>query len=330
MSDYQAGLPGADQKWYGLLPRFNPDDGETIVEPPGTSYGHWAGAPSVVFDRATDRFYLYYRLRWPLGDRRGGVCRIAESRDGVHFETIWEASKEQFGANSVERAALFRDPGGEWRLYISYEVPQGYDRNPATWRVDLLQASSPTEFEPTSRRTVMDAAMYGFSHVKDPVVVVVGGEYVALTSVGHLQQFSPPDEVGQIRTRGRGMIALHRSLDGLHFPTAEIVLEPGTPFDALNARPSSLVYVPPVWNLLYDGTPTRADVYDEFCGLAVSSDLTSFRRLTPQTPWVRSRHSTGSVRYVDVVVRGETVHYFYEYARADRAHELRHSAVPLR
>jgi hypothetical protein len=35
------------------------------------------------------------------------------------------------------------------------------------------------------------------------------------------------------------------------------------------------------------------------------------------------------VRYVDVVLREGTAHYFYEYSRADRAHELRHASVPL-
>jgi hypothetical protein len=30
-----------------------------------------------------------------------------------------------------------------------------------------------------------------------------------------------------------------------------------------------------------------------------------------------------------VVVAGDTIHYFYEYARADLAHELRHAAVRL-
>lgn len=327
MSGVGAALTGASQKWYGLLPRFDPDAGETIAEPPGSGYGYWAGAPSAVYDRETSRFYVYYRLRWPLGDRRGGVCRIAESEDGISFRTIWEATKEQFGATSVERAALLRDPSGEWRLYISYDVAQSYDRNPATWRVDLLQAASPAEFDPATRRVVMDATMYGFSHVKDPVVVIVGGEYLALTSVGHREQHHPADDEGLIRTRGRGMVALHRSIDGIHFPTAQILLEPETPFDALNIRPSALVYLPPVWSLLYDGSPSRADAYDEFCGLAISDDLVKFRRLTPTFPWVRSGQASGSVRYVDVVPVGDTIHYFYEYARGDRAHELRHSAV---
>jgi hypothetical protein len=64
--------------------------------------------------------------------------------------------------------------------------------------------------------------------------------------------------------------------------------------------------------------------------LAVSTDLRAWRRLTPShRPWVRSSHATGSVRYVDVVLVGDMAHYFYEYARADRAHELRHAAVRL-
>jgi hypothetical protein len=32
---------------------------------------------------------------------------------------------------------------------------------------------------------------------------------------------------------------------------------------------------------------------------------------------------------VDVVLLGDTAHYFYEYARPDRAHELRHAAAKL-
>ena len=64
--------------------------------------------------------------------------------------------------------------------------------------------------------------------------------------------------------------------------------------------------------------------------LAVSDDLRSWRRLTPpHAPWVRSAHASGSVRYIDVVLVGDRAHFFYEYARADRAHELRHASMPL-
>ena len=32
---------------------------------------------------------------------------------------------------------------------------------------------------------------------------------------------------------------------------------------------------------------------------------------------------------IDVVLLGDRAHFFYEYARADRAHELRHASVSL-
>jgi hypothetical protein len=177
----------------------------------------------------------------------------------------------------------------------------------------------------------MDAAMYGFSHVKDPVVLVVGGEWLALTSVAWREQHLGPDAHGLVRSRGRGMIALHRSSDGIDFPTAQVVAEPGPHgWGGINVRASAAVYLNSCWSLLFDAGAGRADSYDEQCMLAVSTDFKEWRRLTPpHRPWVRSSHASGSVRYVDVVLRRDTAHYFYEYARQDRAHELRHAAVPL-
>jgi hypothetical protein len=322
-------------RWWGTLPRFDPEAGSVVAEPPGQGYGFWAGAPSAVYDAESGRFYCYYRARWPLGDRRGGVCRIVASADPnapAAWETVWEATREQFGANSIERSALIRDlASGEWRLYVSSETAQPYDRNPATWRVDLLQAPSIGRLEPRERRIVMDAAMYGFSHVKDPVVLVVGGEWLALTSVAWRDQHLGPDENGLVRSRGRGMIALHRSIDGIDFPTAQVVAEPGPQgWGGINARPAAVVYLDGCWSMLFDEGAGRADSYDEQTMLAVSTDFKEWRRVTPaHRPWVRSAHGSGSVRYVDVVLREGTAHYFYEYSRADRAHELRHASVPL-
>lgn len=326
----------ASRRWWGVLPRFEPSAGNVVAEPPGEGYGYWAGAPSALYDPESRSFYCYARFRWPLGERRGGLCRVLASQDpdapAAEWETVWEATREQFGASSVERASLIRDPvSGEWRLYLSAEAAQPYDRNPATWRVELLQASAIQALEPRERRIVMDASMYGFSHVKDPVVLVVGGEYLALTSVAWKEQHLDPGADGLMRSRGRGMIALHRSWDGIDFPTAQVLAEAGPHgWGGINVRPSALVYVPPVWTLLFDEGLSRADTYDEQCMLAVSTDLSTWRRLTPShAPWVRSPHASGSVRYVDVVLVGQTVHFFYEYTRPDRAHELRHVAVPL-
>jgi hypothetical protein len=324
------------QRAWGLLPRFDPDAGAVIAEPPGSGYGFWAGAPSALHDPESGRFLCYYRLRWPLGGRRGGVCRVVASDDPDappgEWKTLWEATREEFGANSIERASLARDPlSGRWRLYVAAETAESYDRVPATWRVDLLEAPAVEGLDARRRRIVMDAMMYGFSHVKDPVVAIVGGEWIALTSAGWREQHRGPDAAGVVRSRGRGLIALHRSPDGVDFPTAEILAEPGPEgWGGINVRPAALVYLPPVWSLLFDAGQTRADGYDEHTMLAVSTDFRTWRRLTPaHAPWVRSSHATGSVRYVDALVVGATVHYFYEYARADLAHDLRHAAVPL-
>jgi hypothetical protein len=317
-------------KCYGVAPRFDPEEGVTIAEPPGSGYGFWAGAPSAAYDRRAGLFYVYYRVRHPLTQGRGGECRIAASKDGKRFETVWSARKDDFGANSIEKGCLLHDPSGKWRLYLSYEVGRAYDRNPPTWRVDLLEADSPEKFDPAMSRPVVDAPMYGFTFVKDPTVIVVGGEYHLYASVGLPQQHEPADEEGVIRTRGRGWAALHRSTDGVNFPTAQLVMEPRRHgWDAFNVRITSVCYLPPVWLAFYDGATHRADSYDEFCGLAVSHDLVRFRPLSVHGPWVKSPHASGSIRYLDALPVGDAMHYFYEYTRPDRAHELRHSAVPL-
>ncbi len=317
-------------KCYGIPPLFNPEEGDVIAEPPGSGYGYWAGAPSAMYDQSSGRFYVYYRVRHPLTMGRGGECRIAMSGDGKKYETIWSAQKDAFGANSIEKGALLLDPSGKWRFYLSYEVGKGYDRNPPTWKVDLMEADSPEKFNPLETRPVLDAPMYGFSFVKDPTVIVVGGEYLVYTSVGIPQQNEPADEEGVVRTRGRGWSALHRSYDGINFPNAQIVMRPRqTGWDAFNVRITSVFYLPPVWCAFYDGATHRADSYDEFSGLAVSNDLVNFRPVSVQGPWIKSAHASGSIRYMDALVVDSTIHYFYEYARADKAHELRHSAVNM-
>jgi len=324
MHDHHA----SGNKSYGVPPRFDPEHGEVIAEPPGSGYGYWAGAPSAVYDRTAKTFYVYYRVRHPLTKGRGGECRIAASRDGKKFDTIWKASKEDFGANSIEKSCLIRDPSGNWRLYISFEVGRAYDRNPPTWRVDLLEAEAPEKLDPALARPVIDAPMYGFTFVKDPTVVIVGGEYHVFASVGIPEQAGPPDDQGVIRTRGRGWAALHRSADGVNFPTAQIVMRPRQHgWDAFNTRITSVVYLPPTWLAFYDGATHRADSYDEFCGLAVSQNLVDWRPVSVAGPWIKSPHASGSIRYLDAVLVDDTMHYFYEYTRPDQAHELRHSAV---
>lgn len=38
-------------------------------------------------------------------------------------------------------------------------------------------------------------------------------------------------------------------------------------------------------------------------------------------------HGSGSLRYLDAVVRDDAIYYYYEYARPDGSHELRMNRV---
>jgi hypothetical protein len=94
------------KKWFSAAPAFDPAEGTTVIEPPGTETGYWAGALSAVYDDSAGEFYLYYRVRRPIGKGRGWQCHVARSTDGSHFSTVWTATKEQFGTESFE--------GGPW------------------------------------------------------------------------------------------------------------------------------------------------------------------------------------------------------------------------
>ena len=98
-------------KSWGNLALFDPADGATVFDPPGDGPGFWAGAPSAVYDPEVGKFFLFYRVRKPLDEGRGGECHVASSTDGVHFSNVWTATKEQFDSESIERAALIKSLG---------------------------------------------------------------------------------------------------------------------------------------------------------------------------------------------------------------------------
>ena len=86
------------------LPRW---DGSTVVvQPPSDEPGAWSGAPSSIV--ADGYVYLAYRVRLPIGEGRGIANVVARSADGVTFTPVAEVTKEQFGAESLERPALVR------------------------------------------------------------------------------------------------------------------------------------------------------------------------------------------------------------------------------
>ena len=80
----------------------------------------------------------------------------------------------------------------------------------------------------------------------------------------------------------------------------------------------------------YDGSASSAENYEEKTGWAVSADLRHWKTLTPAAPLLTSPHGSGALRYIDAQVRGDQAFLFYEFARADGAHDLRLCSIPLR
>jgi hypothetical protein len=313
------------QRYFGVPPRFDPEKGTTVFEPEGMGYGYWVGGHNVVFDPNEEKLYLYYRIRHPLGKGRGGKCRIAESTDGIAFRDIWEATKDQLDAESIEVGSLIKDPdSGQWRLYISYQCRNG------PWRVDLIEADQPANLNAWHHRTVMQPEEYGLGFVKDPKVYIVGGFYVVFVAVSPQKRWVE-GESGWRHPLGGDATGMMTSPDGVYFRNFRYVFEPGRgapgEWGLFRARINSVVYLPPVYVAFFDAGSTMYDNYEEWCGVAFSHDLERWTRVSTDGPWVRSLH--GCVRYVDALVMGDEIWYYYEYTREDGSHELRASKVRL-
>ncbi len=317
-----------NRRTFGMAPLFVPEEGVTIVEPPGEGTGNWAGGCSALYDEARERFYLYYRVRTP--QERGGICRVAESADGVRFETVWSASRETFASQSIEKSSLFRTPEGRFRLYVSYVDARSYK-----WRIDLLEADDPSGLDPAGRIRVLAGDDCGNEGVKDPVVVLCGGIYHLFVNYAPGPVDGDPEKVNRMHAEGNAFVSgvvntgtgLATRRDGVHSPGAGSALEPGPGWDAFLVRMSSVIYTPPVFTAFYDGRPNVAASYEDRGGIAVSFDLRRFTKVTPQGPALESAWGTGCLRYVSAVPVEDRIYYYYEYARADGSHELRLNVV---
>lgn len=320
-----------DGKIFNPMPLFDPKEGMTVTEPLNQGAGWWAGAPSALFDGREKAFFLYYRLRKPRELGRGAICAIARSEDGIKFETIWQATKEDFGSPSIEKSALFISPERRYRLYVSY-----VDGETNKWRVDLLEADSFEKLDPSSRRKVFTPEDVGIEGIKDPFVIMVGRAYYMILSYAP----SPKALSEDLRERmhatadvyNTGITKSHTglaiSLDGVNFQWLGDIFSPReSGWDAYAARIGSLLYTPPAFMAFYDGSASVEENYEEKTGLAITFDLVHYHRLTPEGPILTSPHASGSLRYLDALPHEGRIYFYYEYARPDGSHELRVNVV---
>jgi hypothetical protein len=293
-----------------------------IEEPPGLGSGHWAGAPGAFKD--VDSVYLVYRLRWPR-PRRGGELRIARG-DGERFETIWRATRDDFASPSIERCAILRD-GRTWRLYVSYV--DGVD---GRWRIDVIEAGGPDSFDPAARRPALDADMANALAVKDPWIRRVGNRWWMFVSYGerpavdrHLHGSGDALSTGAVKSE----TGLATSADGLRWKwEGKVLAAAAKGWDKSTARVTTAFRSGDEWVGLYDGSADISENYEERCGMARSADLRTWERVG-SAPALGAAGGPGTLRYVESVVSGERLLFFFERTRADGAHELCTSSVPL-
>jgi hypothetical protein len=280
----------------------------------------------VTYDAEQGDFYLVYRLRRPRGVHpdRGAEVRIARSRDGLAFDDIWSATKDQLHTTSIERCALARGRDGRWRLYVSYVDPADQ-----RWRIDVTEADRPDAFDLTAVRSVLTAADIAAEGVKDPFVFRVAGLDHMIVSYATADRSATAQELhGTADAYNTGLIrsatGLATSADGRHWHWEGALLSPSPGgWDSYCARIGCLWYEPPVWLALYDGSADVRENYEERCGLAYSCDLHRFERVTRAGPLLVPPHGTGALRYFDVLALPHARFLYFEMARPDGSHDLR-------
>ena len=325
-----SGFVAETLKWFGGPIAFDPQEGQTIIAPAGPGKGNWAGAPSVVYDAETAKTYLYYRVRKPR-PIRGGECHIAESSDGIHFDTIWSATKEDFNSTSVERFCITKALDGKWLLYPSYVDPAD-----SRWRIDVIQADHPGAFDISARKKVLTASDVGVQGVKDPWVMVVNGLYTMLISYAVTVEVDEAQQgemhaTADIYNTGLTLssTALAVSGDGLTYEWQGDIFPPRAgQWDAYAARLGCVIPTANGWVGYYDGAASVEGNYEERTGIVQSWDLRHFYRLSQSAPSIVSPYASGGLRYIDTVLLEDEILFYYEYCRPDGSHELRMNRVP--
>ena len=316
--------------------------GTTVLRPPGDAEGYWVGAPSVYADPALGLYYLTYRVRRPRGDgalARGGEARIAQSRDGVHFDDVWSVTKADYGTTSIEKSALSRDPAGRWHYFTSFVKPD--DRR---WCVGRYSADRLGDLEPDSADVLFDASEMGLEGVKDPWIHFDGELYrmylsVAVATSGTREESHATHDIYNTGDCVSAT-ALATSRDLIDWAWHGVVLMPEAGWDAYCRRLNGLVDLGGRYLGFYDGIASHHANYEEKTGIAVSEDLVAWQVRSTGGPAFESAFASGSLRYMcacpDVAsaagAGGSGSHgshlLYYEMAVPNGSHELRVARVP--
>jgi hypothetical protein len=155
--------------------------------------------------------------------------------------------------------------------------------------------------------------------VKDPYILSRDGTHDMLFSTF-------------LSSAGPAPTYLATSEDGATFTLRGEALGVGRPgsWDAYQARLGAVL---PLQNGLlgfYDGAANRDEDTHERTGLVWSAgDLRSWQRLTPDGPALVSPFGRGCLRYVDAILVGGDVLFYYEMEMPTGEHALMYIRVPI-
>ena len=299
--------------------------GTVIREPVGKEQGYWVGCPGAYYDATERTWYLTYRIRRPRGvaPDRGGEVRIARSTDQKKWDDVLTINKAQYNSASIERSCLHRGKDGLWRYITSYVDPAD-----GRWCTALMKAAKVEQLDPAKREVIFTAAPLKLEGVKDPWILEENGVYHLFLSIA-IPTPSTSDgshatldifNTGECKS-GTGL-ATSRDLD--HWEWQGVILAPGdTGWDKYCRRINSVVPLGGKYLAFYDGSASHLENYEEKCALAFSTDLRHWETKSPSGPKFTSPHASTSVRYFDAKFANGKWHIFYEFARADGAHDMR-------
>jgi hypothetical protein len=278
------------------------DRSRLVVAPPEGGAGNWAGAPSACLVDGV--VHLAYRMRAPIGKGRGYAVVVAREAGGERLETLCVIESRQLDAESLERPALLKTPDGRWRLYLSCATT-----GTKHWRIELLEAGDPREFDPRTARVVLpgDESV----GVKDPVILHEDGRWHLWASCHPL---ADPDAADQMVTD------YATSEDGVEWTWRGTALDrtPGR-WDSRGVRVSAVFPAGDGVLAAYDGRAGAAENCEERTGIAIGAH----DRLTPQGAAPAAGSPYGGLRYLCAVRLPAGWRVYYEATRADGAHELR-------
>ena len=316
-------MKSSSSREFLIFPKFDIGESVVIREPEVYKQGYWVGAPSVT--GLDGNIYLTYRIRRPKGEGRGIISRIARSTDGINFQDVFEIKKEMLGNTpSIERSCLVR-AGVNFRLYFSYVNPENN-----MWQIDFVEAEALEKFEIASRKKVLDGNMIRASGVKDPWIIQVGDYFLMYVSYAPLPNRNEPKlhATGDAFATGltTSQSALLISKDGINFVWSGEVIGLGDSWDSSTTRISSITKINGGFVAFYDGASKKEENYEERCGIAFSTDLKTFNRISVSEPYIEGQNGK-SIRYVDTIRFGNSFLFYFEKTRDDGSHELRVAKV---